>query len=114
MIARVDPPATPGPKRCAYHGPAGCTIPPPRRAATCNYYLCDDALDAVGHPAARARRALDTLVTLYGAWDRELAERVAARWSAGPPWDAAFVAWLAGEYERLARGTPAWLSAAGD
>jgi hypothetical protein len=114
LIQRVDAPdAAPGPKRCTYHGPSGCTIAPDRRAATCNYYVCDDALADAGadhSEAARARRALDTLVALYQGWDRELSERVAARWPAGAPWDAAFVAWLGAEYTRLARGAPAGLS----
>jgi len=114
LIQRVEAPAAPGPKRCVYHGPTGCTIPPERRAATCNYYVCEDALTAAGaaHPEVeRARRAQETLVALYGGWDRDLAERVATGWPAGPPWDAAFLAWLGSAYERLARRAPASLRA---
>src|SRR5271166_772372 len=63
FILRVDGRDPEGPKRCAYHGPRGCTIPPDRRAATCNYYVCDDALGAGAE--GPARRALSTLMALY-------------------------------------------------
>ena len=56
-------------------------------------------------------RAQETLAALYGGWDRDLAERVATGWPAGPPWDAAFLAWLGSAYERLARRAPASLRA---
>jgi hypothetical protein len=96
--------------RCVFHGPAGCTIPEGRRAATCNYYVCDDALahggEGRGDPdAARGRRALDALVALYGRWDEALARAIRARWPDGPPWDAAFLDWLGGEHARLVRAS---------
>ncbi len=109
LIQRVAAASSSGPKRCVYHGPAGCTIPPTRRAATCNYYVCEDALTADHVEVGPARRALEALTALYGSWDRELSQRVAARWPAGPPWDAELVAWLGREYERLASTTPPWL-----
>lgn len=117
LILRVEPTDGDGralPKRCVFHGPRGCTIPPGRRAATCNYYLCDDAFahggEGRGDREARAgREAYDALVDLYGAWDRELADRVHARWPGGPPWDEEFLRWLGGEYDRLReRPSPSW------
>jgi hypothetical protein len=99
---------SPLPSRCTFHGPEGCTIPPERRAATCNYYVCDDAFadggEGRGDPAARSgRAALDALVALHGGWDQELAARLRARWPGGPPWDSTFLAWLGEEYESLVR-----------
>jgi hypothetical protein len=95
FIERVDAPGGDGPKRCVYHGPTGCTIPPDRRAATCNYYVCADALAEGGDP--RAAAVLERLVERFGACDRLLASRVAARWPEGPPWDGAFLDWLGEE-----------------
>src|SRR5690348_14046250 len=51
VLRRVEPADGGGdrlPARCVYHGREGCTIPPDRRAATCNYYVCDDALEHGG------------------------------------------------------------------
>lgn len=95
------------PHRCAFFGPAGCTLPPDRRAATCNYYVCDDAIAEAGEAqgdrdARRARRARDQWMTRFGAWDRALADRVADRYPAGPPWDHAFLAWLGDAFRTLA------------
>lgn len=100
FIQRVDAPDGEGPKRCTYHGPQGCTIPPDRRAATCNYYVCEDALAQGGDPGAR--RVLGVLVEGYGACDRLLASRVVMRWPDGPPWDDAFLDWLRGEFVGVA------------
>lgn len=96
-ILRVEAPSgAEDARRCVYHGPAGCTIPTDRRAATCNHYLCDDGFAAAGEAegdrvAQRARRALDRLVAKHAVWDEELAAEVARRWPAGAPWDAAFL-----------------------
>ncbi|MCC6554678.1 MAG: hypothetical protein IT372_17025 [Polyangiaceae bacterium] len=87
------------PARCAYHEAAGCTIPPERRSATCNYYLCGDALEAGGEPQA-ARAAVETLTGLYGRWDVEIGERVRGLWPEGPAWDQAFLEWLGEEQRR--------------
>jgi len=104
LIRRVAP-ATGEGARCAYHGPAGCTIAPGRRSATCNYYLCDDGFEEAGEgrgdpDAARGREAHEALTALYGRWDIELGERVRGRWPEGPPWDAAFLTWLGEEHRR--------------
>jgi hypothetical protein len=98
------------PLRCAYHGPRGCTIVAEQRSATCNYYLCDDAFahegEGRGDPdAARGRRAHDALMSLYGRWDRALAEDIRARFPEGPAWDAAFFDWLGQEAQRLIRAS---------
>lgn len=103
--AEIDGRAWPG--RCVYLGATGCTILPERRSATCNYYVCDDALargDAEGEAAAREGRAAhEVLEHCYGEWDREIGERVAATWPDGPTWDEAFLQWLSGEAQRLIR-----------
>lgn len=98
------------PRKCVYHGPAGCTIAVERRAATCNYYLCDDAFaldgEGEGEPTAVAARvAQDRLVELLGAWDRNIAARVEACWPGGPPWDLRFLGWLGEEHRRLVRAS---------
>lgn len=96
------------PTKCVYHGPQGCTIPPDRRAATCNYYICDDAFlfggENEGNDAAVfGREAHATLMALFGRWDLELMAGVEARWPGGAPWDADFLDWVAGEFRRLIR-----------
>ncbi|WP_437677410.1 hypothetical protein [Sorangium sp. So ce131] len=119
LILRVAPEGEGGqalPKRCAFHGPEGCTIPPSRRAATCNYYVCDDAFAHGGESrgdaeALAGRRAHDALVALYGEWDIELADRIRASWPGAPPWDRGFLDWLGREYDRRAAEATARLAA---
>jgi hypothetical protein len=106
-ILRVGSPDV-GPARCVYHGPEGCTIPPEQRSATCNYYLCDDALvhggEARGDPAAVAgREAHEALTAFYGRWDLEIAERIRRVWPEGVRWDEPLLDWLGREVERLIR-----------
>ena len=95
--------------RCVYHGPMGCTIPPERRSATCNDYVCEDALaeGAASDPgaASAARNAHERLAALYARWDEELGARVRARWPAGAPWDGRFLDMLGREQAALARAT---------
>ncbi|MFO0757873.1 MAG: hypothetical protein U0359_15360 [Byssovorax sp.] len=110
LLARQDE-APPLPRRCVYLGPSGCVLDPSRRAATCNYYLCDDALpgeDArLGDAALRARDALcDTLAR----WDQALKERIDARFPEGVRWDLPFLQWLGEEQQRLSREDPAELA----
>jgi hypothetical protein len=99
-VRRRDGPTSPREARCVEHGPEGCTIAPELRPETCNYFLCEDAftLDPVREPHARAAHA--ALKTLYERWDGELDALVAARFPEGPPWDGAFLEWLAGEAAR--------------
>jgi hypothetical protein len=91
--------------KCVFHGPSGCTLPPERRPATCNYFLCEDALHAGGEEnagdRARARRAHELLKASYERHDREMGERI-ARTFGGPPWDAAFLDQLGAAFEELA------------
>lgn len=81
-------------KKCVYHGERGCTIAHDRRSATCNYYVCDDALGA----DERAREARDRLTETYGAWDLELAERLGT-----PEWNAGFLDRIGEEFRALSR-----------
>jgi hypothetical protein len=96
FILRVEPADRSQPRRCAYHGPRGCTIPPDRRAATCNYYVCEDALRE-GPDAGEPRRVMERLVAFYAGLDRTIAARVAERWPGGAPWDEEFLDWLGSE-----------------
>lgn len=110
LIRRVDGGAE-EPRRCVFHGPVGCTLPPDRRAATCNYYICEDAFVEGGEgrgdaDATAARGVLEGLVDALGRWDREIAERVAKRWPEGAPWDEGFLAWLGGEWAHRAKRSP--------
>lgn len=115
MLRRVEnPDAGEGGWRvkCVYHGEGGCTIPPERRSATCNYYICDDAFADAGEAegatppeTARARAVHEALTALYGRWDLELSEQIQARHPDGAPWDAGFLDWLGAEYERRVRAS---------
>jgi hypothetical protein len=81
-------------------------IPPDRRSATCNYYLCERAFEEAssdGEIMTMAREAQETLTELYGRWDIELAALVEERYPAGPVWDAGFLEWLGRAYERLVK-----------
>lgn len=96
------------PTKCVYHGEQGCTIQPERRAATCNYYICDDAFafggEEQGEPAAVFGREVHaTLTTLYGRWDLEIQAGVQERWPGGPPWDGPFLDWVGAEFARRVR-----------
>ena len=86
---------------CVYHGNQGCTISPERRAATCNYYVCEEALARGGPDAPRAREVHADLVERFGRWDAELVRQVDARWPNGPSFDAAFLDWLGAAYAAL-------------
>lgn len=98
------------PTKCVYHGSQGCTIASDRRAATCNYYICEDALAFAGEAqgdrdAVAGRREFERLTERYGAWDLELGEAVAARWPGGAPWDAPFLDWVG---ERFGARSAGW------
>ncbi len=79
---------------CVYLGEKGCTIPHDRRSATCNYYVCEDALAAGGDAEAEARGVLDELVATFTRRDAELAAAVIEAWPQGHSFDAPFLDWL--------------------
>lgn len=93
--------------RCTFHDDgAGCTIATDRRPATCNYYVCEPALDdgaTTGHAAevARARSGTDRLVAELVAWDEALFVWTAER---GRAWDAPFLDALGAAFEALQGG----------
>ena len=71
--------------KCTFHaGDRGCTIETWQRPATCNFYLCESALeDAVREgqhaEAARAKHVHDALVSWFVAADRAIADEARAR-----------------------------------
>ena len=79
---------------CVYLGETGCSIPHDRRSATCNYYVCEDALAAGGDTEGEARRVLDELVATFARRDAELAKATSKAWPAGHTFDARFLDWL--------------------
>ena len=120
-IARRRGLARPGGPRvakCVYHGPAGCRIRGETRPATCNYYVCDEALGAprecgLGASTERAQgaeglaaaRALHAgLAQRLTAFNAILADRVAVGWLTGFAFDAAFLDWLGAEFAALEAG----------
>lgn len=109
-IAREKGVASPGGPRvlkCTFHDRDGCTIPPDRRSATCNYYVCDSVLaDPDAKEAApSAWQAKNDLAKRFEAWDAVLAREIAARYPAsegGVVYDAALLDWLGERFARLA------------
>ena len=79
---------------CVYLGETGCTIPHDRRSATCNYYVCEDALVAGGDAEDGARRVLEELVASFTRCDAELAAAVNASFPDGHAFDVEFLDWL--------------------
>lgn len=110
LAVRRVPASDEFPARCTYLGPGdrGCVLGPHQRSATCNYYLCDDAFvlaENEGEPnVGPAKRAHDHIAELLGVCDLDLSVRVSERFPAGPPWDEAFLDWLAGEFDVVLRG----------
>lgn len=95
-MKRIDNPDAPNSgraKKCVYHGDRGCTIAHDRRSATCNYYVCDEALGDDQH----ARAVRDRLTADYGEWDLWLAARVGE-----PEWTPAFLDRLGAEFRLVA------------
>lgn len=86
---------------CVYLGNRGCTIAHEKRPATCNFYVCESALDAGGESAAAARAARDQQERDYARWDSELATRAHARTPDGLTFDAATLDFLASELARM-------------
>jgi hypothetical protein len=102
-------PTGPRVAKCVYHGDRGCTVPEARRAATCNYYVCESALVATDErdPAqgARARAAHAQLQRDYERWEGILAREAAERFPEGAVFDDATLEWLAARWEELTAGT---------
>ena len=98
-IHRVDNPdvvTTGRAKKCVYHGERGCTVAHDRRSATCNYYVCDDAL---GGDAPTLR---DALTDTYAKADLVLAARIAGR----VEWTLPFLEWLGAEWSKTREDPP--------
>lgn len=96
------------PARCTYlAGDRGCVLTPDRRSATCNYYLCEDGFvlaEQEGDPLVRTSRLVhERVADLLGQCDLELSALVTERFPEEIPWDAAFLDWLAAEFETLLR-----------
>lgn len=101
-VPRADGPRV---ATCTYHGPRGCTIDPDRRAATCNYYVCEEALTRGGE-SARARVLHAELVETYVRWEAELTRRLAEEWPDGFRVDAPLLDWLGAAFEALSGRAP--------
>ena len=65
-----------GGRKCVYHGHQGCTVPPDRRSAACNYYICGDALEGGGPEVVAAEAACLSWTAQYAAWDEVLSAEV--------------------------------------
>ncbi len=95
--------------KCVHHGPTGCTVPPSRRAATCNYYVCESAFDEGTRAelasdratTERARRAHAALQSHYEALDAELGRRIRSQWPEPPAFDAPFLEALGAWFDEL-------------
>jgi hypothetical protein len=94
-VRRREGPSLPREHKCVFHGAAGCTIAPDQRPATCNYFLCEDALSAGGDEDAAGRRRAEQAHALLRASYEHLDREIAARVVAEPPdairWDANFL-----------------------
>ncbi|MDI1450182.1 hypothetical protein [Polyangium sp. 6x1] len=110
-VKRREAPTEPMERKCVFHGAGGCTIAPPLRPATCNYFLCEDTFIEGGErkgerSAVLARQAHGALRATYERWDAELSARVAAGFPEGPAWDAAFLDWLGEAFVELEAASP--------
>ncbi len=62
--------------KCVYHGEQGCSIPPERRSAACNYYVCGDALAEAGPEATAVEAGSAAWTAAYQIWDEILASEI--------------------------------------
>lgn len=62
--------------KCVYHGEQGCSIPPERRSAACNYYVCGEALAEAGPEATGVEAGSAAWTTAYQIWDEILSSEV--------------------------------------
>lgn len=91
---------------CVYLAPGGCTLAPDKRAATCNYYACEESF-ARGGAEGEAGRALHAaLVEAYTRWDEQLDAAVRALHPEGPSYDATFFDWLGARFDELVAASP--------
>jgi hypothetical protein len=88
LLRRVEPGSSEA-KKCVFHEDGkGCSIRPEQRPATCNYYVCDRALEdgaklGYARDVAKTQDVLEHLVARFVAWDETLAERVRPEGSDG-------------------------------
>ncbi len=87
---------------CVYLGEHGCTIAHERRPATCNFYVCESALEAGDESAATARAARDKIESDYARWDAELTALSQARAPDGIVFDASTLDRLATDLDERA------------
>ena len=96
--------------KCVYHGDRGCTVPESRRAATCNYYVCESALAATDErdpvQGSRARAAHAQLQRDYERWEGILSREAAERFPEGAVFDDATLEWLAARWREITAGGP--------
>ncbi len=82
-------PAGDGAKKCVYHADGqGCFVPPDRRSAACNYYVCGDALSEEGAEVVAAEAACRAWTAQYATWDEILSAEVRG-WAGTPETDEA-------------------------
>jgi hypothetical protein len=106
-VKRRDSTREPRIAKCVYHGAQGCTIPHDRRAATCNYFLCDTALQLrleteskseAAEKEAQARALHASLCATYEGWDQLIEARLRGRLVGegleAPLLNAALLDWL--------------------
>jgi len=104
-VKRVPRPDAARIATCVYLGEHGCTLGQEKRAATCNYYVCEEALVNGGPDGPRAREVHAELVATFTAWDEELQRRAAETWPDPLAFDdPAFLDWLGAAFEELAAG----------
>jgi hypothetical protein len=81
LLQRIE--VEPYPRKCVYHGEHGCTVPPDRRSAACNYYVCGDVLASAGPEAVGAEAAWTAWMAQYATWDEILAAELGG-WAGRP------------------------------
>lgn len=74
---------TPLSGKCVYHGEQGCTVPPDRRSAACNYYVCGEAL-ALGGPEVVGVEAAGAAWTAQYAFWYEIVSAEVGGWDGRP------------------------------